>query len=52
MQPLLSEADYDAALKEIERLWEAPIGSRRADQLERLVALVEAYEAKHWPIES
>ncbi len=42
--------EYQAALKEVEALWDAPEGSKDADRLEVLVLLIEAYEAKHYPI--
>ena len=51
IRPLRTEADYDAALREIENLWGAPYGSPQGDRLEVLVTLVEAYEEKHYPIE-
>lgn len=51
IRPIKSEADYDAALAEIERLWEAPEGSPESDRLEVLSTLVEAYEARHWAID-
>ena len=46
-----TEEDYDAALAEIDRLMGSPHGSRDGESLEALVILVEAYEAKHWPID-
>lgn len=49
--PIKTETDYDEALREIEALWEAPEGSSEADRLEVFVTLVEAYEAKHHPID-
>jgi HTH-type transcriptional regulator / antitoxin HigA len=39
-----------AALAEIEACWGAPEGTREGDKIEILVALVELYEAKRWPI--
>lgn len=51
IRPLRTEADYDAALREIENLWGAPYGSPEGDRLEVLVTLVEAYEQKHYPID-
>lgn len=47
-----TQADYDAALAEVDRLMGSPPDSRDGDKLEILVTLVEAYEAKHWPIEA
>ena len=51
IKPIKTEAEYDAALAEIERLWDSKEGSSEADRLDVLVTLVEAYEAKHWPVD-
>jgi HTH-type transcriptional regulator/antitoxin HigA len=50
IKPIRSNADYQAALQEIEKLMGAPAGTPESDQVEVLVTLVEAYEAKHFPI--
>ena len=50
MNPICTEAEYDAALQEIERLWNAPLGTPDGDRLDELAALIEAYEEEHWPI--
>ena len=50
IKPIKSEADYDAALAEIESLWGAPLGTADGDKLDVLATLVEAYERKHHPI--
>jgi HTH-type transcriptional regulator/antitoxin HigA len=50
IRPIRSEADYRAALTEIERLWNAEPGSSEEDRVEVLATLVEAYEAQHHPI--
>lgn len=50
VRPIKTRRDYLAALKEIEVLWNAPAGSREADRLEVLALLIQAYEAKHFPI--
>ncbi len=50
IKPIKTEADYEAALKEIEQLWGASYGSPEADKLDVLVTLVEAYEEEHYPI--
>ena len=42
-----TKADYRAALKRIEVLWDAPMKSPEADELEVLSLLVEAYEKEH-----
>ena len=50
IKPIKTEADYEAALKEIERLWGASYGSSEGDKLDVFVTLVEAYEEAHYPI--
>lgn len=50
IRPIRSEADYEAALQEIDRLWGSPFGSPEGDRLDVWVTLVEAYEEKHYPI--
>src|SRR5262245_13543055 len=51
IRPIRTKADHRAALKEIERLWEANPGTPDGDRVDVLVTLVEAYEAKHFPID-
>ena len=51
LKPIKTEVDYDRALLEIERLFDAPLGTPEGDRLEILTTLVEAYEAKIDPIE-
>ena len=50
VKPIRSEVDYQVALKEIERLFESQPGTPEGDRMDVLVTLVEAYEAKHFPI--
>ena len=50
VRPIKSEADYDTALVGIDRLMGAAVCSADGDELERLVTLVEAYEAERWPV--
>jgi len=52
IQPIHTEADYKAALKEISDLMEshpAP-ATPDGDRLDILATLVQAYEARHFPI--
>lgn len=51
IHPIRTDADHEAALREIESLWGAPDGTEQADRLDILVTLVEAYENKRWPID-
>ena len=50
IKPIKSEADYEAALQEIEALFEARQGTPDGDRLEILSTLVEAYEEQHYQI--
>jgi len=50
IRPIRTKADYRAALKEAERLWEAEPGTPEGDHVDVLVTLIEAYEARHFPI--
>jgi HTH-type transcriptional regulator / antitoxin HigA len=51
-RPIRTEADYRAALNEIERLFDAEPNTIECDRLEVLTTLVEAYEQQHYPIEA
>ena len=51
IQPVRTDKDHKAALAEIESSWGASEGSERGDKLDVLLALVEIYEAKRWPID-
>lgn len=51
IKPIKTERDYQKALKEIERLWDAKLNTPKGDRLEVLVTLVEAYEQKHYKVE-
>ena len=52
IRPIKTEADYQAALKEIEGLFDAVPNTPTGDRLEVLTTLVEAYEEQHYPIPS
>jgi antitoxin component HigA of HigAB toxin-antitoxin module len=44
IKPIKTDADHEAALREIETLWGAAEGTADGDRLDELVTLVEAYE--------
>ena len=50
IKPIRTDKDHKAALKAIEACWGAPEGTEQGDRLDVLLALVEIYEAKRWPI--
>jgi len=51
IRPIKNEADYEAALEEIDRLMGADPDTPQGDRLDVLTTLVEAWEEKHHPIE-
>jgi len=50
IRPIRTKADHRAALKEVERLWDTDPGTADGDRVDVLVTLIEAYEARHFPI--
>ena len=52
LRPIKTESDYQNALQEIEKLFDAEPNSPECDRLDILTTLVEAYEQKHYSIEA
>jgi len=50
IKPIKTEKEYEEALKEVERLFDAVPGTPESDRYEVLATLVEAYEDEHYPI--
>ena len=50
IRPIKSESDYQAALREIEKLMDAVPGTPGADRLDVLTTLVHHFEEAHEPI--
>jgi HTH-type transcriptional regulator / antitoxin HigA len=51
VRPIRTKRDYEASLKEVERLWGAKSGTRDGDRLDVLATLIDAYEAEHFPMD-
>ena len=51
LKPIRSEADYQAALIELGRLWGAKTGTVEGDRLDVLATLIDAYESEHEPMD-
>jgi len=51
MRMIRTDEEHDAAIREIDRLWNAEPGTQDHDSLELLGNLVNAYEEKRWPID-
>lgn len=52
IKPIKTKKDHDHALKRIEALMTARANTPEGDELDILVTLVEAYEAKHYTIDA
>ena len=52
IKQIKSESDYEEVLAAIDGLMGAAPDTPESDELEVLVTLVEAYEARRWPIEA
>lgn len=51
LKPIRSEADYRAAMDEVEHLWGAQTGTPDGDRLDLLATLIDAYEARTIPMD-
>ena len=51
VKPIRREADYEAALAEVGRLWGAKSGTPRGDRLDVLATLIDVWESKHYPMD-
>jgi HTH-type transcriptional regulator/antitoxin HigA len=52
IRPIRTDKDHAAALREIEGLMDAKSGSPEGERLDVLVTLVEAYEARRYPVDA
>jgi HTH-type transcriptional regulator/antitoxin HigA len=51
IRPIRNDADYRAALNEVEQLMFAQPDTPDGEKLDVMVTLIEAYEAKHFPMD-
>jgi HTH-type transcriptional regulator/antitoxin HigA len=52
IKPIKSESDYRLALKRLEEVFDAQLGTPESDEADILGLMVDEYEKKHYPIES
>jgi HTH-type transcriptional regulator/antitoxin HigA len=52
IKPIRTNADYEQALREVERLMDAKRGASEEDRLDLAATLVEAYEEKHFSLDA
>lgn len=50
IKPIRSDEDLQSAFSRLEDIFQAEAGTPEGDEMEILVALIEAYENKHYPI--
>lgn len=51
IKPIKTDKDYDEALKRLDAIFEAKLGSVEGDELEILGILIDQYENEHFPID-
>jgi len=52
IKPIKAETDYRLALKRLDEIFDAPVGTSESDEADILGLLVDEYEKKHYPIET
>lgn len=50
IKPIRSDEDLQAAFRQLELVFQSATGSEQADERDVLVALIEAYEQKHYHV--
>jgi len=51
IKPIKTNKDYEKALKRLEEIFDAKMGSNEGDELEVLTILIEKYEKEIYPID-
>ena len=52
IKPIRTEAEYRNALKRLDELFDAPMGTAESDEADVLALLIEAYEQEYYSIEA
>jgi HTH-type transcriptional regulator/antitoxin HigA len=52
IKPIKTENDYRTALKRLEVIFDAEIGTQDSDEADVLGLMIDDYEKKHYPIEA
>lgn len=52
INPIKNETDYQKALKRLEFIFDAAIGTPESDEADLLGLMIDEYEKKHYPIEA
>ena len=51
VKPIRTEADHEAALEAVAALWGSASGTPAGDRLDVLATLIDAYEARQYPMD-
>ena len=52
IEPIKTEDDYQTALKRLEIIFDAPVGTEESDEADILGLMIDDYEKKHYPVEA
>lgn len=52
IKPIKTDADYKDALKKLEVIFDAAVGTPESDEADILGLIIDEYEKKHYPIEA
>lgn len=52
IKPIKTEIDYRKALKRLEVIFDAAIGTPKSDEADMLGLMIDEYEKKHYPIDA
>ncbi len=52
IKPIKTETDYTQALKRLEIIFDAEIGTAESDEVDVLGLLIDDYEKKYYPIQA
>jgi len=50
IKPIKTEADYKVSLEQLDKVFDAPIGTKESDYADILALLIDEYEKKYYPI--
>lgn len=50
IKPIKTESDYKASLEQLDKVFDAPIGTKESDYADILALLIDEYEKKYYPI--
>lgn len=52
IKPIKTEANYNEALKRLEEIFDAQIGTAESDEADILGLMIDDYEKRHYPIDA